>query len=551
MSRLLRSVAVAGVAAVATAALAGCTSDPATGSTVTAATAGNGGSSSGVSGSIEVDANAPNPGAAAVALPPGGMQAALAQLPELVKTVMGKSHVPGFAVAVVHGGKTVYTGGFGVKKVGTTGAIDPETVFQVASVSKPIAATVVASEVSKGVVHWDTPVVSSLPEFALADAWTTSHVTIGDAFAHRTGLPKAAGDLLEDLGYDRDYVISHLRYEPLNPFRSSYGYANFGLTSGAQSVAKAAGTDWETLSQQQLYGPLGMTSTSSRYSDYLARSDRATIHAYVDGKFQPLYQRDADPQSPAGGVSSNVVDMAKWMALVLGNGTSNGIEIAKPEDLLPAISPQIVNSPPSSADVRAGSYGFGFNVGTQPGGRTSLGHSGGFASGTGTAVSMIPSADVGIVVLTNGASVGAAETVTSTFMDLVQFGHATRDWWPLINKALSSTLAPAGDLAGATAPPAPAAPAVLSTYQGTFHNAYYGDAVVREENGGLVVALGPSGKYLMKLAPWDGNTFAFVPTGENAPAGSKSSATFTVAGSSASSLKLEFFDGTGLGTWKR
>lgn len=545
MTRLMKSIAVACVAGFATAALTGCTSDPSAGAATTAAAAGAS------KALVDVDTAAPNPGAAAVALPAGSINTAIQRLPGLVQAVMAKSQVPGVAVAVVQGGKTVYTGGFGVKKVGTTGAVDPQTVFQIASVSKPLAATVVAREVSKGVVHWDTPVVTELPTFALQDPWTTAHVTIGDAFAHRTGLPRAAGDLLEDIGYDRSYVLGHLRYEPLNPFRVSYGYSNYGLTLGAEAVAKAAGTDWATLSQQQLYGPLGMTSTSSRYSDYLARSDRATIHAFVDGKFQALFQRDADAQSPAGGVSSNVVDMAKWMALVLGHGTVNGTELIKADALLPATTPQVVNGPPSSADVRAGTYGFGFNVGIQPGGRTTLSHSGGFSSGTGTNIMMIPSADVGIVVLTNGAQVGAAETISSEFADLVQFGHTTRDWWPFINKAIAPTLGPEGDLVGTDRPAAPAAPSPLTTYQGTYHNRYYGDAVVRVEGGALVLALGPTGKYTAKLSPWNNNTFAFVPTGENAPTGSKSSATFTITAGQGSSVKLGIFDANGLGTWTR
>ncbi len=67
------------------------------------------------------------------------------------------------AVAVVHGGKTVYAKGFGVKDATRSAddppsnKVDPDTVFQLASVSKPIGATVVAHQVSQNAVGWNTP----------------------------------------------------------------------------------------------------------------------------------------------------------------------------------------------------------------------------------------------------------------------------------------------------------------------------------------------------------------------------------------------------------
>lgn len=163
-----------------------------------------------------------NPGASALVLPKGSIDQAVKALPDLAKRVMQESKIPGMAVAVVHDGKMVFARGFGVKKQGEPGAIDPYTVFQLASLSKSVGATVVATQVSQSVLSWDTPVVQELPELTLADPWVTAHATVGDFYAHRTGLPRAAGDLLEDIGYDRDYVLSHLKYEPLSPFRTSY-----------------------------------------------------------------------------------------------------------------------------------------------------------------------------------------------------------------------------------------------------------------------------------------------------------------------------------------
>ncbi len=166
--------------------------------------------------------------------------------------------------------------------------------------------------------------ISKLPGFALADPWVTDHLTISDLYTHRSGLPDHAGDGLEDLGYNRAQVLEKLRQLPLNPFRITYEYTNFGVTAGAEAVAAAAGTDWETLSQNTIYGPLGMTSTSSRFADYQARENRTVGHILEDGKYKVGPVRDADAQSPAGGVSSSVNDMAKWLDMVLSGGRYQG-----------------------------------------------------------------------------------------------------------------------------------------------------------------------------------------------------------------------------------
>jgi CubicO group peptidase (beta-lactamase class C family) len=491
------------------------------------------------------------PAGDAVELADDGLDGALEELPSIVQRVLEESGVPGAAVAVVRDDEALFADGFGVKVIGGEDPIAKETVFQIASMSKPIGATVVATQVDAGVVAWNTPAAPLLPGFALADRWVTEHVTIGDLYAHRSGLPMAAGDDLEDIGYDRDQVLRRLRFEPLDPYRTTYNYANFGMTTGAEAVANAAGVDWETLSEQELYEPLGMDSTSSRYDDFLARDDRATLHALVDGTFQPLYERDPDAQSPAGGVSSNVTDIAKWMSLIIGQGTAAGTELIDPDALTPAISAEVVSGHPPFPG-RAGMYGYGFNVGSQPSGRVTLSHSGAFTLGAATNFQIVPELGLGVVALTNAGPVGAAEAIVAEFLDRVQFGESTRDWYTAYNGALGHYYAPAGDLADATAPADPAASAPLDQFAGTWTNEYFGDAVVELDGDTLTVRLGPDGGYSFDLERWDGDTFAFVPTGENAPYGSRSSATFELGGGAGRDrMTLQFFNANKLGTWTR
>ncbi len=486
--------------------------------------------------------------AAAIPLPDNAVDDAVAELDGLATDLMNTSGIPGMAVAVVHGGKTVYAKGFGVKDVragdGDDNKVDPDTVFQLASLSKPLGATVIAHQVGANAIGWDTPVVSKLPWFALADPVVTQMVTVGDMYAHRSGLPDHAGDQLEDLGYDRRYVLDHLRALPLAPFRISYAYTNFGVTAAAEAVAAGAGRRWEDLADEVLYRPLGMTSTSSRFADYSSRPDRAVGHIHIDGKYAPDYVRDADAQSPAGGVSSSANDMTRWMAMLLGNGGFEGRRIVDDKALLPAVTPQIVSSPATEPAMRSGFYGYGFNVDTTSAGRVQISHSGGFELGAGTNFLMIPSADVAIVALTNATPSGVPEALTAEFADLVQFGEIRQDWYKLYHDAFEPMAQPVGSLAGQTPPanPTPAEP--ISSYTGTYANDYWGPARITEAAGRLTLALGP--KLVVPLTHWDGNTFTFSMVTENSPPGSISTATFD-----GDKLTLEYFDTAGKGTFTR
>lgn len=486
----------------------------------------------------------PPPLVPAMPLPENAVENAVAKLDGMAEDLMTKAGIPGMAVAVVHGGKTVYAKGFGVKDVRNGDKVDPDTVFQLASLSKPVSATVVAHQVGVNAIGWDTPIVEKLPWFALSDPVVTQMVTVGDMFSHRSGLPDHAGDMLEDIGYDRRQVLEKLRQLPLDPFRISYAYTNFGLTSGAEAVAVSAGKSWEDLADEVLFRPLDMASASYRFADYVAQPNRAIGHIHVDNKYEPLYIRDPQPQSPAGGVSSSVNDVTRWLAMVLANGSHDGKQIVDAEALLPAVTPQIVSSQATEPAMRSGFYGYGFNVGSTSAARMELSHSGGFELGSGTNLVILPSADVAIVALTNATPSGVPEALNAQFADLVQFGEVREDWYSLYQGLLLPLEKPVGSLIGQQPPahPAPAAP--LSSYTGTYNNDYWGPARITEQDGKLRLALGS--KLAVPLNHWDGNVFTYTWVSENSPPGSVGKATFD-----GGRLTLEYYDTEKLGTFTR
>ena len=201
------------------------------------------------------------------AVPPAIQQAA-AQLDTVVPQLMARIGVPGVAVAVIYRGQTVYARGFGVRKLGEAAQMDADTVFQLASVSKSISATVMAVQMTGSALNgpndWNTPIQRLMPGFALGytDPALNVRLTLGQLFAHRSGLHDHAGDRLEDLGYNRPEILQRLRGALLEDF-GGYLCTHFGLAAAAEAMARAQDTDWATLSERSVFQPLGMAHSLS------------------------------------------------------------------------------------------------------------------------------------------------------------------------------------------------------------------------------------------------------------------------------------------------
>ena len=139
-------------------------------------------------------------------------------------------------------------------------------------------------------------------------------------------------------------------------------------------------------------------------------------------------------------------------------------------------------------------------------------HSGAFGIGAATTYAMLPAADVGIVVLTNARPGGAPEAVTYTFTDYVRTGTVERDWYSFFSSSFARGYVNPSVVAGP--PPASPAPArSLSSYVGTYSNAYIGDVEVSESNGTLTATLGPK-HFSAPLTHFDGDTFSWLAPGQ-------------------------------------
>lgn len=483
---------------------------------------------------------------------PDKLAAAISSLEDLAQVAVDGGGVPALSIGVVHNDKVVYLKAFGLREAGKPDRADTATVFQIASLSKPVSSTVVAALVSDGLVSWNARIADLDPAFALSDPYPTRELTVRDLFSHRSGLPGTAGDDLEDIGYDRAEILNRLRLvSPSSSFRAGYSYSNFGLTEGAVAAAKQTGKPWEEVAEEKLYRPLGMSSTSSRHDDFIKHANRAALHVKLDGKWVAKVERDPDAQAPAGGVSSTARDLSEWMRLELGNGVYAGNTLISEEAIAQTHVPLMTRgkNPVTGANSF---YGLGWNVEFGRHGLT-WGHAGAFSVGARSLVTLYPDSGLGMVVLANAFPTGVPEGLSDSFADMVFDGKVGKDWIAAWDAAYSGLFGPAVAAAKATyaKAPAQATPQLANqAYLGRYANSFVGDANVVDVSGGLVLQVGPGGARSYPLQHFDRDIFlAFTsPEMPEMP----SAVRFEVGPDGKSSaVVIESLDGNGLGRLTR
>jgi CubicO group peptidase (beta-lactamase class C family) len=457
-----------------------------------------------------------------VQVTPERVASALRKLDELANDTLRRTGIPGIAIAVVHQDQVVFKRGFGVREAGKPERIDADTVFQMASVSKPITSTVLATLLGEGRIGWDDRVIDRDPGFRMYDPFVTRELRLRDLLCHRSGLPDHCGDWLEDIGYDRQEILRRLRFQPPDSsFRAHYAYTNFGYSEAGYAAAKASGQAWEDLAAQKLFAPLGMTSTSYRFGDYAKAANRALLHVRVDGQWTAKNTRQPDAQAPAGGVSTTLNDLVRWIRLQLNDGKLDGRQLISKSALAETHTPQIVVGF-SPEQGRIFSYGLGWNVVIERSGKVFWKHSGEFSLGMRTEVAMLASERLAIAVLSNAAPSGVPEGLTESFFDLVLDNKLQRDWMEFADRMSEEDVKKerSQERDYRHPPSQPFPPLALAAYAGKYASDFFGPIELVDRQGTLMLRIGPK-PLEFALSHYDRDVFFYQPTGESAggPAG--------------------------------
>lgn len=290
--------------------------------------------------------------------------AVLDRIEARIQQELAQYHVPGLAVAISRGGQVVFMKGYGLANVELSVPVTPDTVFQLASVTKQFTAAGVLLLVHDGKLTLDTRVGSVLPE--LPRAWRD--LTVRQLLSHTSGLPSYTDlpDLQKRWRNDMSHadILALIADQPLKfrpGEREDYSNTNYFLLG--MVIEKVSGRRWDEFLAERIFRPLGMRAT--RANDQLSIvPHRAAGYRFVGGKIANAECTSMTWPFAAGALLSTVSDLTRWDAALYD------------DRLLPQPLLQTMWTPVRLNDGRQADYGFGWRI-VRADGRRLVYHSGG------------------------------------------------------------------------------------------------------------------------------------------------------------------------------
>lgn len=301
-------------------------------------------------------------------------------LADAVKPFVEKGTLAGAVMLVADKDKTLAVEAAGYSDVAGKVPLKTDSVFWIASQSKPVTGAALMILVDEGKVKLDDPAGKYLPEFN--DVWVATEVdkdrkvlrrpsraiTVRDLMNHTSGLPFASAaeqptlDGLPLRTAVKTYAMTPLVTDP----GTKYAYSNAGINAGARIVEVVSKMPFEDFLDKRLFAPLGMTDTTFWPSEaqvkrlakaYKPGKDKNGLEETLIGQLQyPLTARTNRHPMPAGGLFSTAEDVSRFCRMALNGGTLDGKRVLS-EEAVKEMTRQTV------APEAKGSYGVGWSLG--------------------------------------------------------------------------------------------------------------------------------------------------------------------------------------------
>jgi CubicO group peptidase (beta-lactamase class C family) len=337
-------------------------------------------------------------------------------------------HIPGLSIGIVAGDDLVFSESFGYADIETKEPMTPERRQRIASITKTMVGLCAMAAVDDGKLRLDDRLDALLPGIAFTGP--AAAVTLRHLLTHTSGIGEAVTRerLLDVANPDRQAVDRPGDFDALYPDGvvieavpgSKWAYCNNGYAMVGEIIARAEGEPLADVMQRRIFGPLGMTSTDiddvndARITSCYHRApnednrfqleragvvikDEPTVDGHnIRGGFTAEFNQG---MRAAGGVQSNIPDMARYAsALLRGGRTSGGDHIVRTETFAAMTSPQ------HGHDPRLTQWGLSFALvplpvaGQSPGSwRTLFGHGGAYFGGWNSHIDVSPRDNIAVV----------------------------------------------------------------------------------------------------------------------------------------------------------
>jgi CubicO group peptidase (beta-lactamase class C family) len=333
----------------------------------------------------------------------------------LAAAELKKDGIGGATVGVVKGNALVWAKGYGLSNIEATTPATADTVYRIGSVTKPFTALMLLQLVERGQVRLSDPVERYLPEIGrVAGRFENSPpVTLFQLATMTSGLAREPDDLQTFLvGRVEEWEQVMLRALERTKYAhepgTRYLYSNIGYAILGATLGRAAKRSFLDHMRREILAPLGMA-----HSDFLPTPaiQQTLAKGYdvrdgkPDGSRAEREHAGRGYKVPNGALYTTIGDLAKFVALWLGEGPESVLKRATIQDNLSRVGS-------ASGDLRSG-YGIGFQVRRRD--RSVIYGHGGSVSGYRAHVSFDPVSKTGVIVLRNvgGGKYGVAALAES------------------------------------------------------------------------------------------------------------------------------------------
>ncbi len=443
------------------------------------------------------------------------------EIDAIVERAMDNFTVAGVAVAVVKDGKIIHQKGYGIQSINSKKKVNENTNFGIASNSKAFTTTALAILVEEGKISWTDKVIKHIPEFKMYNDYVTQNFNIQDLLTHRSGLGLGIGDLMffpdgSDFTIN-DIISSFQHFKPVSAFRTKFDYDNLLYLVAGEVIARVSGLTWEKFIKKRIFAPLAMDNSYASLSFINDKSNVASPHLNKDQKLSLTDPEQWDPKKingAAGGIYSNVNDIANWMLVNLNKGkygANLGKQLfteASQQEIWKIHTTTNVNRNPRYNSHFAG-YGLGWGL-TDVNGNMVVSHTGGLIGMLSKTI-LVPDLNLGIIVLTNtyidGAGVFSA--VTQTILDKY-LGLDNFDWTTTYVNRLKQGGNEADEVVAkilATLEAANKTIVDLTNYTGVYKDPWFGKIEIYEKENKLWFKSLRSPKLSGQMQYYKANTF--------------------------------------------
>jgi len=352
-----------------------------------------------------------------------------ARIDSRVRRLMADPAMVGLAVGIVEGGEIRFIKGFGVTTAGGRDPVTPDTVFRWASLSKGVAADMVASLAHDGRLSLNEPVSRHAASLRLPGG--SEHVArVSDLLSHRLGLFGHAQDSKLEDGIDPRYLRGTLAtLHNICAPGACHAYQNVAYDAASEIVERVTGQPYGEAVRERLFAPLGMSGASMSRIALMRSASWARPHVGAH-PLGPEEVNDIYYRVPAsGGVNGSIKDLSIWMLAQMGLAPD-----VLPENVLAAVQTPLARTPGENFRRRrfrerttASAYGLGWRVLDYAGHRV-IGHHGG-VRGYRAMILFDPVLRSGVVVLWNSSS-PRPNGIEYEVMDMI-YRLPFRDWLEL------------------------------------------------------------------------------------------------------------------------